>query len=149
MFQTFRRHQKKWLTALTLMAMLAFAFPLSSTYFGGSGRGRRRVEVVDTIFERKVTSDDLERARGERVLANAFFQLMITAVYPQLGHMIAQYNEFGPTRDDEDIKDGIRMAHKADELGIRVNDDMIRNWIARQTEGKLTTEQFEQAVARV
>jgi hypothetical protein len=147
MFQTFHRHRKQWLTALTLMAMVAFAFPLTSTYFGGSDRSRRPVEVVDTIFQKQVTNADIERARLERLLANTFFMLMIDALYPQMGHMFPP--AFGPTQDDEAIKDAIRMAHKADELGIRVTDDMIRNWISQETLGKLTTEQFEQAVARV
>jgi hypothetical protein len=147
MFQTFRRHQKRWLTGLTILAMIAFAFPLTSTYFdSGPGSGRRRVEVIDTIFDKRITNEDLERARLERILANSFYQMMIAAVYPQFGFRIGEV--FGTPRDDDAIKDAIRLTHKADELGIRVSDEMIRNWILRESDGKLTTQQFEEAVSR-
>src|SRR5262245_54565213 len=146
MFQVFRRHQKRWLTALTILAMIGFAFPIGSTYFGG--RGRRSgsgPEVVDTIFKHRLTTDDLARARLERHVANTFLQVMVTAVHPELTGRIGE--PFGSTRDDESIKDSIRLSYKADQLGVRVSDDMVRTWIHRTTDGKLTNAQVEQEAA--
>src|SRR5262245_9255663 len=145
MFKSFRKHQKKWMAGLTIGTMLAFAFP-ATTFFSGSGRNRRRqAEVVETIFNRQVTTDDLQRARLERTIANAFFQFMIVTVQPQLAARLGNIAIFGSTSDEE-LKDAIRLTHKADELGVHVSDDMIRTWINRVTDGKLSTTQFEQVI---
>src|SRR5262245_33082924 len=142
MFQVFRRHQKRWLTALTVLAMIGFAFPIGSTYFGGRGGRRtgRGPEVVETIFKHNVTSDDIVRARLERHVANTFAQVMMNTVHPEFAGRLGEV--FGPTRDDESIRDAIRLSYKADQLGVRVSDDMVRNWINRNTNGKLTNEKF-------
>ena len=150
MFEVFRRHQKRLLAVLTILAMFAFAFPLTSTYFSGSRtRSGQMIEVVDTIFDRKVTNEDIRRTGWERLVANTFYQNIMAAVQPQLGWRWGAIERFGNSRDDDAIKDAIRMAHKADEFGIRVSDDMVRAWIKAETDGKLTTRQFEEAIAKL
>jgi parvulin-like peptidyl-prolyl isomerase len=86
-------------------------------------------------------------------VANAFVYYSVTSVDFRMAQVrqedIENYYGFGPTRDEEAIMDSIRLAHKADEFGINVSDEIVRAWIKDVTGGKLTTEKFQEAVAKV
>jgi parvulin-like peptidyl-prolyl isomerase len=135
--------------------MFAFVFPLGSTYFSQSDRTKKDTTEVtkDKFYGKPVTNFDIEQARFERQVANAFVTYSLTSVefrfaqFPQ--EYIDNYYGFGPTRDEEAIKDALRLAQKADEFGIKVSDDVVRAWIKEITSGKLTTEMFQEVIARV
>jgi hypothetical protein len=148
MFDLFRRHQKRWMAALVVMAMAAFAFPVTS-FMGNGGRVDResQIEVVDTVYGREITNVDVYQARQDRLVANRFVQEMLLSAEPRMAAFIANLNYFGPIQSDDAIIDALRLSHKADQYGIRINDDAIRAWITRMTDGKLTTEQFQAVVA--
>ncbi|GEM_PF-6766403 len=148
MFDVFRRNQKRWMAALVILAMAAFAFPVTS--FMGTPDVRdpeSQIEVVDTVFGKKITNVDLMRARQDRMACNRFVQEMLLAAEPRMAPFIANLNYFGPIESNEAILDAIRLSHKADQYGIRINDDAIRAWITRMTDGKLSTEQFQAVTA--
>ncbi|MBI3465940.1 MAG: hypothetical protein HY000_23230, partial [Planctomycetes bacterium] len=154
MFNVFRRHQKKWMAALTIMAMIAFCFPFARFFSGDDRRrGKKQDEVIERAFGRDVVQSDINRARFERNVGNTFLLESRAAIgdpwaarFPDI--VLSRYG-FGSTRDEEDIKSSIRQAFKADELGITVSDDMVRAWITRVTMGLLTTEKFQAVVGRV
>ncbi len=150
MVKTFRKHQKGILAALVLLAMFAFVFPFDS-FFGNSGQTqkKKKVTVVDNIFGRDVTNQDIENIKFDRFVANQFFVQTILTLNPQFARFVAEIEYFGSTRDEDELKDAIRLEHKADEFGIRVNDEMVRGWIKRITENKLSTEQFQEVVTKV
>src|SRR5262245_41378229 len=122
MFDAFRRRQKSMLAVLTLLAMFAFAFPVTS--FLGNSRALQQNRdlntVVATINGRQITRENLSYARHEKQLANAFVFKSILAVgdlsRANLSpRFIDELYGFGSTESEEDIKDSLRMASKADE----------------------------------
>ncbi len=157
MFDTFRKRQKTLLAALAVMAMFAFAF-LPGVSLGPTGKGsidKDRDKVVADIYGRKVTKAELEDAKHERFIANAFVRELLATMYgPEIvQRMPAEYFDiqfgFGPTNTDEAIKDAMRLNHKADEFGVKVSDDMVRDWIKSRTGGRMTADQFEAVVKRL
>jgi hypothetical protein len=83
-FQTFRRHQKKWMAGLVIMCM--FIFVLSSG-IGNSdliqritqwlGTSRRGETKVATVYGKKVSDFDLDELRRQRELANTIINGMV------------------------------------------------------------------------
>jgi hypothetical protein len=148
MFDVFRRQQKRWMAALVILAMAAFAFPVTSFMGTPSGRDpESQIEVVGTVFGKEITNVDLMQARQDRMVCNRFVQEMLLAAEPRMAPFIANLNYFGPIESNEAILDAIRLSHKAAQYGIRINDDAIRAWITRMTDGKLSTEQFQAVTA--
>jgi hypothetical protein len=80
-FQTFRRHQKKWLAAITIMCMFIFilqfgkgdALDRMMSFFGAS---RIKKTTVATVYGNKVTDYDLDAVRRQRELANTIIETM-------------------------------------------------------------------------
>lgn len=156
MFQVFRRHQKRLLAVVTILAMFAFVFPLGSTYFSGSdGTRKSNVEVKDEIYGRQITNLDIDRAKWDRHVANTFVHYSLMAVnYPGANQATTEAVAFsrfgfGPWDDEDAIKDAIRLVHKADEFQIKVSDDVVRTWVKELTGDKLSTKKFQEVVARV
>jgi len=148
MFEVFRKRRTVLLPLLTMLAMLAFAFPVS--FFMDSGtdpRDRDGNTVVTNINGRDVTVADVERARAERRIANAFIiESMLMAGDFRLANLrrdlVEEFLAFGST-DPTEIEDAIRMSYKADEYGIKVSDDMVRDFLKSRTGGRLTNDLFQ------
>jgi hypothetical protein len=148
MFEVFRRNQKKWLAALTILAMFAFCF--DGCFRGYANRNREQQKDVA-----------LEDARMDRQVANLFLIESMAAVGNFMAQQFPQYvvlqQGFGPDglygsgseQTTQSIRDSIRMKQKAEELGITVTDAMVQDWITQVTEGKLTQQQFQQIVRRL
>ena len=65
MFHLFRRHQKRILVVVTILAMGAFVFPIGSSYFTGSDSAPKNKSEMKVRFE--LTDESLASLRAERV----------------------------------------------------------------------------------
>ena len=132
MFESFRRHQKKFLAVLALMAMLAFTLDLS--LFRGNGPTYQQNPVVFKMGGREVHAGDLEEMRRERLRANLFMQNM----RDQYGQPMS----FGGTSDEE-MRQAMVLEREADRLGIPASANLANTWL-RQSFPNLTPAKFDQ-----
>jgi hypothetical protein len=131
-FQVFRRHQRKLLAMLAIMAMFAFVVAdslprLFSNYATPAGVDR----VVVSLGGRDVRQSELERMRLQRGRSN----YVLSQLFLRIGRQpLAPYFEpqtFGPT-DDAAIVDALILERKAKELGLPITVEMARAWIFEQ-----------------
>jgi hypothetical protein len=80
-FHSFRRYQKAWFAALTIMCMITFVLTGSSGYFrelsvlfGGSGG----YLVVAELYGKKISPQDIQHTQLQRRIANSF---MVNALW--------------------------------------------------------------------
>ncbi len=147
MFDVFRRHQKKWMAALAIMAMIAFSFPASRCGDLGSAPEQ---EAVAVIFGRAITEMELQEAEQQRTMANSFVLRCRQAIGDPLALVMAEQLiesvGFGaPTR--ESLLQAMALEHLADQMNVVITDEMVEAWIKQITDGRLSTEQFRSVIA--
>ncbi|MFQ5927101.1 MAG: hypothetical protein ACE5MH_06675 [Terriglobia bacterium] len=147
MFDVLRRFKLPAL--LVLVAMFAFSF---GDFFSATRNPTDpAAPPVARLFGRELTREKFEQARYKRDVANRFLvqsRLAMGDPLP-LAEFVVQRRGFGPTDDEDSIINAIILAHKATELGITCNDQMVERWITQVTDGRLTSEQFRQAVSKL
>ncbi|WP_169979597.1 hypothetical protein [Tautonia rosea] len=131
-FQVFRRHRRKMLAALAILAMFAFVLADSlPRLFNDYARPTMVDRVVVEMGGREVRTSDLEQLRIERIRAN----YVLSQLALRLGGMplVPYFNPppFGPT-DDAAMVDAMLLERKADAMGIPRTPDLARNWIFEQ-----------------
>ncbi len=131
-FQVFRRHRRKMLAALAILAMFAFVLADSlPRLFNDYARPTTVDRVVVEMGGREVRTSDLEQLRIERIRAN----YVLSQLALRLGGMplVPYFNPppFGPT-DDAAMVDAMLLERKADAMGIPRTPDLARNWIFEQ-----------------
>lgn len=129
-FEVFRRHQRKLLAVLAIMAMVAFTLDLSLFRNRGPD-GSQRDDVVFTLYGKPVRRSDLARMKLERAHANLFMS--------RLG---AGDSYFGGT-SDEAIRDALILEHEADQLRMPKTPDVAKLWLRDVTNDRLTPEFFD------
>jgi peptidyl-prolyl cis-trans isomerase D len=126
-FEVFRRHQKKWLAALALLAMIAFTLDL------GLFRGQGPVRGNPVIFQadgRDVRADEVTALKVDRIRANQF----VAAVGGPEGF-------FGGV-SDEDMVNAYLLDREGRRLGLPASAQVGAEWLRREL--RLPTERFEQ-----
>src|SRR5687768_18444345 len=103
-FEVFRRHQKKMLAALAIMAMIAFTLDFS-LFSDRAGGPRDDPKVVD-LYGRAVYQSDLAEMAQQRDIANAFMGRLVPGLPGQF---------FGGTTTRE-LVDALILDHEADAL---------------------------------
>ncbi len=119
-FAIFRRHQKKMLVVVTLLAM--FGFVLSDVLYRITNRGGARdgnVVVVD-LYDRPIYRSDLNELANQRMVANRFLSAF------GFGNFFGGYT----TRD---LVDALILKHEADRLGIPDTPEFGRTWLTQMT----------------
>src|SRR5262249_46942804 len=106
-FQSFRRHQKKWLAAITIMCMFIFILQFGKgdaldrmMSFIGATRGR--TTSVATVYGSTVTDADLDKLRRRRELANQIVTVMVAIARntivqemdPEKGKGLEEFDKF-------------------------------------------------------
>ncbi len=119
-FAVFRRHQKKMLAAILLLAMFAFVLSDSMSRMMNNKGANYGNRVVTDLYGKPIYRSDLEIIGQQRSLANQF--LAIAFGEPQA---------FGglTTRD---LVDALILKHEADRLGIPETSDFGRDWLAKR-----------------
>ena len=170
-FEVFRRHQRKILAVLAIMAMIAFVFDPQtiSSLLGFGGRPDEADKAIAEIYGHPVSGQQLRSEAQRRSLANQFVfsaRLMvgseIAILVNQLGpeaveRTLAAAPQFGPARarqvvqeaahffggtDEQSLLDAMILRHKADQLGIVVSDDSVNRFIQTITDDRLLPEQL-------
>lgn len=142
-FTVFRKHQRKLLAVLAILAMIAFVLPTSlDALFGGrnpQARGGPNDPVVATLKWKTLRASDLEPMRVQRQRAN-FFLAQITGV-PQYGSI------FGGT-NTRDLVDAVILEHEAERLGMPASAELANNWLRQITGQALNARYFEDVFRR-
>lgn len=135
-FEVFRRHQRKWLAVLALLAMVAFTLDLS--LFRGRGVQGRGNPVVFKAGNKEVHLDEVDSLRIDRLRANQFMAALGAEV-PRLG---IGDSTFGATTD-EAMLDSWVLEQEAIKLGIPATAEMASAWLRKNLGPLLSTERFD------
>ncbi|RUL89740.1 hypothetical protein [Tautonia sociabilis] len=131
-FQVFRRHQRKLLALLAIMAMFAFVVADSlPRLFSNYAAPPIADRVVVSLAGRDVRRSDLERLRLQRGRANYVLSQLAMRVGGQAFYPYFDEQPFGPT-DDRAMVDALILQRKADELGLPRSPELARTWIFEQ-----------------
>lgn len=128
-FEFFRRHQKKGLAALALMAMIAFT--LDFNLFRPQAAGPRQNPVVFELAGKPIRKADLDELRIQRLRANQFLQSFLGAP-----------SYFGDT-SDEAMRDAYILQREADRLGMPATPEVANTWLRERFRSVLTPELFD------
>ncbi len=130
-FQIFRRHRRKMIGLLAILAMFAFVLADSLpqlTRSGGPG-GSYSNEVVVELYGRAVRESEIQQMRAQRARAN----YVLSQLVPYFSPPFFSQQPFGDT-STEAIVDALILQHEADELGIPASPALARDWIYEQAE---------------
>lgn len=149
-FTIFRKHEKKLIATLAILAMFAFIVVGPGMSIPGLLElfGLRDPAAGGEVFARTswgtVTRADVANLVARREAANQF---VINAQLAS-GLMPRTPYHFGePSEQDALYAELVRR--KAQELGVRISDDAVRFFIDQITARRLSTEQFEQIRRRI
>lgn len=117
-FAVFRRHQKKMLAVVTLLAMFAFVISGVVNPYANRGGARDGNKVVVDLYDKPIYRSDLNELATERSVANRFLA--------GLGFT----NPFGGYSTRE-LVDALILKHEADRLGIPDSPDFGRAWLTQ------------------
>lgn len=136
-FAVFRRNQKTLLAVLTLLAILSFLFlpPLMQIL----DKRQANAGVAATTKYEDISIPKLRQLLDTRLRLNRF---MAGAVMEAFGFPMEQ-PFFGPARE-EDVVNNLLMARKAEELGIVVTDEAVRDFLRTRLAGRVRDEQVQQ-----
>lgn len=138
MLDVFRRHQRKIMGVIAILAMFGFVVSDSLPKLLAPNNSSRD-PVVATVFGKPVYRSALQSMYAQRALANMF----VSELGPFLGR-----TPFGGLRD-RDLIDAFILEHEADRLGIPATIEMGRDWLKQATNNRMTTELFEALLARM
>jgi hypothetical protein len=141
-FKIFRKNQKAWMVALTILAMISFVF-LSNVGSSPSGRGSHEDPEVFSWKFGKVNESDLQnRIQLQHKVLTFFYRTGSGS-----GRTDQEINQFLQSRfptSEREVVAYMLLNKKAEDLGIVVSDDMVRNLIRAWTEGKLSGQQMSE-----
>lgn len=137
-FEVFRRHQRKLLAIIGVMAMFGFVVSdslpkLLSPSYGG------RDQPVATIDGKTVYRSALQRMLQERTYANLF----VSELSPYFGR-----SPFGGVKD-RDLIDALILEREANRLGMPATPEIGRDWLKKVTGDRMNRETFEFLLARM
>lgn len=147
-FKILRRYQKAFLATMAVVAMISFGVGDIITRMTRSGGAAGSEVFIETNVD-NLTQDGLRKLMHRRYLANAFMYKALLASNPEY-EKIAQFmpslaQQFGG-QSPQEIVYGWLMQHEARRLGVVVDDKQIEDFIRRETNRKLSTEQFSRVL---
>src|SRR5947209_1187422 len=110
-FEVFRRHQKKMLAVLAIMAMVAFTLDFSLFRGRGNGPGGAGDPVVVTLYGKPVHQSAINEMKAERSRANRLIGRL---------NNLPEYPLFGSLSTRAAV-DALILEHEAERLGIPAN----------------------------
>lgn len=148
-FRTFRKHQK-WLIAITgVMAMIAFVFfdPLLGVLGPGGGQAEDKPMVSTTSGT--LYQSDLQRMVQTQQLLNEFLsraqQLAVDAGgQPSVNPYVRYDSQFQVT--EEIVVHRMLLTQRAEELGFKVDDRAINQYLQKLTGGAVSGNQLRELV---
>ena len=151
--RTFRKHRKVLLAILTLLAMLSFVFlPTILEIMQTGGRGRNPV-VVKTAKYGSLTERQVDGLLRQRQRLYAFLRQLHEVVRTKGGRGDAvreALSSFGASPANEEAAvDNWLHALRAEELGFKVSEKAVNDYLASLTEGKAGNEDVRQILQRM
>ena len=147
-FSIFRKNQKMWLAALTLLAIVAFVF-LGNTAGSYSGRTVQNPVVVKTT-----AFGNLRASQVNALLQQRQKVLGVLTDVVQMAGLFNDPNMARPwlemtlgTATEESVVNGWLLAHRAQQLGMVISDQTINDFLKAMTRDVVTPANF-QAVFR-
>ncbi len=137
-FEVFRRHQRKLLAVLGVMAMFGFVVSDSLPKLLSPNAGGRD-QPVATLYGKTIYRSALQRMLEERTLANLF----VLELSPYFGRTF-----FGGVKD-RDLVDALILEREAHRLGMPATPQMGREWLKRITNDRMNKETFELLLVRL
>ena len=143
-FEVFRRHQRKMLAIVAILAM--FGFVLSDGLFrmvsprGGGGPD----EEVARLYGRPVYRSDLNGLKAERMRANLFIARVLQELNPGMPPLP---NAFGDISVPA-LVDAYILKHEADALGMPASPSIAKEWLRSATAERFTAVMGERIIAR-
>lgn len=134
-FEVFRRHQRKFLAVLALMAMIAFTLDLS-LFRNSGGPGDGEDKTVFSLFGRPVRRSEVAQMYYERARANLF-----------MSELSGNPNFFGGL-SDADMQDALILEREADRLQMPRTPDVAKLYLRDVTNNRLTPELFDSIYRR-
>jgi len=145
MLKSFRKNQKAWMVAITILTMIAFVFMGN---IGGSQRGAGGSQKDPEVFSWKygtVNASDLRnRIQMQHKVQQFLAQTAKAADQPEQRVNQEIASEI-PTSDNGVIMNML-LNKKAEDLGLVVSDDAVRSYIRQWTEGKLSGQQIGEII---
>ncbi len=151
--RTFRKHRKVLLAILTLLAMLSFVFlPTILEIMQTEGRGRNPV-VVKTSKYGSLTERQVDGLLRQRQRLYAFLRQMHEVVRTKGGRGDAireALTSFGasPASEEAAIENWLH-ALRAEELGFKVSEKAVNDYLASLAEGKVSNEDVKQILKQM
>ncbi|WP_165249864.1 hypothetical protein [Paludisphaera soli] len=136
-FEVFRRHQRKMLAMLAILAMFSFVLADSLPRLFGTNYAGPDVEVAK-LFGKTVRRSDLNEMARQRNRANLF----MAALNPY-----SRDGFFGGLKE-RDLIDALILEKEADRLGMPADPITGREWLKARTGGRLNREMFEMLYSR-
>lgn len=137
-FEVFRRHQRKMLAILAIVAMFSFVLADSLPRMLSSGYAPQDVEVA-RLFGSPVRLSDLNQMARQRSRANQ--------VATMLGLSMFTRDFFGGLKQ-RDLIDALILEKEADRLGMPADPITGREWLRAVTGGRINRETFDQVYSR-
>jgi peptidyl-prolyl cis-trans isomerase D len=148
-FRTFRKNQKAWMVALTILTMFAFVFLGSTARMGSSGK--REDPEVFTWDYGTVHQSDLQYRKQQRQLVRQFMLSAIMKANPEPmfeARVREGINQKFPI-SDEKIVEAMLLEKKAKQLGIVISDDMVRSTIREISQNRLSPDVLASIVSQL
>ncbi len=130
-FEVFRRHQRKLLVILGIMAMFGFVVSDSLPRLLNSNSGIRDQKVAE-LYGKSVYQSQLNEMARQRSRANVFVS--------NLGQFFSR-DVFGGLKQ-RDLVDAMILQHEADRLNIPATAEVGREWLKQITGGRMNGELF-------
>jgi hypothetical protein len=130
-FHAFRKHQKVFFAALTIICMLTFVMA-GGSFAGGDffseltrmiTGGRGRIPEVAMVYGRKISDRDIQELRQQRRLANDF---MLLAASSARDNIIKNFQKYLPQLDQADQNQLQEILFRAQIAGFNPNDYLNR-----------------------
>jgi len=134
-FTIFRRHQKVFLAALALLAMISFVFLSGPVFDSLTSHTMRNPLVVSTKTYGNLTEADLAHLIRQQNLVRSFFE----RVYLTMGFRLP----WEPPSEESAVETWI-LANRAKELGMVISNSMINAYLREMTGGRISRETFRQ-----
>lgn len=138
-FRTFRKNQKVWMAAITIMAIVAFVF-MSGPMLSFSRMGGGPPAAIETKYG-KLTGLEISMLRQQRRMLSQFLNVLHSyyASDPKTFRQadvvdMAVLNLLGPETDNEAIDHWI-YARAAESIGVVVDDDSVNRLLTAMLVG--------------
>ncbi len=146
-FEVFRRHQRKLLAVLGVMAMFGFVVSDSLPKLLSPSSGGRD-QPVATLYGKTIYRSALQGMLEQRTLANLFVYELFTAyTAPSLRPYISR-TFFGGLKD-RDLVDALILEREANRLGMPATPQMGQEWLKRITNDRMNRETFDLLLGRL